>query len=339
MKLKIFHIIGAASITTVLTIGASAGWFYQMNRPTGAPETTIEIKSGMSAARIGTVLAEAEIIRSGLFFRLVADYYGYDNRLKAGGHPVDGRYTTLEIARRLTMNPPSPPDIVVTVPEGLNRWETASLLARIAGIDSAGVIDVCADSVLIHELGIGNDTLEGYLYPDTYFVRVGATPREMVLRMVKRFRSVFTDSMAARAAELGFTVNEAVTLASLIETEVQKDEERGIVSQVFHRRLELGRPLEANPTIQYALGVRRRVFEEDLDVDSPYNTYMHRGLPPGPIASPGRLSLLAALDPADTRYLYFVADGSGGHVFSQSLQEHNRAVREYRQVRRQQRTP
>ena len=124
-------------------------------------------------------------------------------------------------------------------------------------------------------------------------------------------------------------------LASIIETEAQLEEERPIISSVFHRRLKLGRPLEANPTIQYAIGNRRRVLKEDLDIDSPYNTYTNPGLPPGPIASPGEKSLIAALYPADTKYLYFMANGKGGHVFSRSLNEHNRAVRQYNRMRKQ----
>ena len=130
------------------------------------------------------------------------------------------------------------------------------------------------------------------------------------------------------------SVHEVVTLASIIETEASLDEERPLISSVFHRRLELNRPLEANPTIQYALGNKRRVLSDDLKIDSPYNTYIHAGLPPGPIASPGKKSLSAALYPADAKYLYFMADGKGGHVFSKSLREHNKAVRQYRRQRK-----
>ena len=130
------------------------------------------------------------------------------------------------------------------------------------------------------------------------------------------------------------TENEVVILASIIECETAHDDERPFVSQVFHRRLKLGWPLEANPTIQYAIGCKRRVLDEDLNIDSPYNTYMHPGLPPGPVSSPGEKSLRAALYPADTSYLYFVADGNGGNVFSRTLREHSRAVRRYKQQRR-----
>ncbi len=141
--------------------------------------------------------------------------------------------------------------------------------------------------------------------------------------------------MKKRAAKLGFTVNQAVTLASLIETEAASDAERPVISSIFHRRLKAGLPLQANPTIQYALGEKRRVFNGDLDVDSPYKTYRNRGLPPGPIACPGMKSIVAALYPAETEYLYFVANGDGSHTFSKSLAEHSSAVARYKKTRLQ----
>ena len=153
--------------------------------------------------------------------------------------------------------------------------------------------------------------------------------------MVKKFNTVFNDSLKKRAKEISMSVHEVVTLASIIETEAGLDEERPLISSVFHRRLKLKRPLEANPTIQYALGSKRRILTEDLQIDSPYNTYTNPGLPPGPIASPGEKSLLAALYPAKTGYLYFMADGKGGHVFSKTLNEHIKAIRRYRKQRRQ----
>ncbi len=218
-------------------------------------------------------------------------------------------------------------------PSGAHAYH--SVIVSEEDIDSVEFVKLAGDENLIRELGIDNDTLEGYLYPDTYFVRHGTEPHEMITRMVGKFKQVFGDSLVKRASEIGMSVNEVVILASIIETEAGRKEERPLVSSVFHRRLKRGRPLEANPTIQYALGNKRRVLLEDLDIDSPYNTYTNPGLPPAPIASPGRESIIAALYPADTKYLYFMANGKGGHVFSKTLKEHNRAVSQYKRFRKQ----
>lgn len=310
-------------------------WIYWSNLPAGDNElNTVIIEPGMSAEEIAGLLGDKGIVRSSLYFKTISKLRGYSKDFRAGRHELNGQLSADEIAFRLTQNPPGPPDIKVTVIEGLTITETASVLASEADIDSIEFVTLATDKTTVEKLMVDNETLEGYLYPDTYFIRVGTTPIEIIERMVKRFAEVFNDSLRYRADEAGMTVNEAVTLASMIESEAGSNKERALVSQVFHRRLKLGRPLEANPTIQYALGVRRRVLDEDLSIKSPFNTYIHKGLPPGPIANPGKNSLLAALYPADSSYLYFVADGKGGNVFSRTLSEHNRAVRSYKRQRR-----
>ncbi|MFC1538051.1 endolytic transglycosylase MltG [Candidatus Latescibacterota bacterium] len=293
-----------------------------------------EIESGMTAGEIAEKLHEKNIIRSVGYFKLVSKIFGLSKQFKAGNHIINDAKSVRGLAKLFTRIPPGRPDIKLTIIEGLNLWEIASVIASATGIDSTEFITLVTDKHTAKEQKVDNDTLEGYLYPDTYFIRPDTSPIELMSRLVDRFNDVFADSLRERAAELGMSINEVVTLSSIIETEVQQDEERAIVSQVFHRRLELKRPLEANPTIQYAIGSKRRVLDADLDIDSPYNTYKNRGLPPGPIACPGRKSIIAALYPANTKYLYFMADGKGGHVFSTSLNEHNRAVRQYKRERR-----
>jgi len=310
-------------------------WMHWSNLPAGDNELyTVVIEPGMSAGEIACILSDMGIIRSSLYFKALSKLRGYSKNFRAGRHEFSGHLSVDEIALQLTLNPPGPPDIKVTLVEGLTCRETASVLGSEADIDSVAFVSLATDKNIAEQLGIDNETLEGYLYPDTYFIRVGTTPMEIIDRMVKRFAEVFNDSLRYRAEELGMSVNEVVSLASMIESEAGNNKERAFVSQVFHRRLKLGRPLEANPTIQYALGVRRRVLDEDLTIKSPYNTYIHRGLPPGPIANPGKNSLMAALYPADSSYLYFVADGKGGNVFSRTLSEHNRAVRSYKRQRK-----
>jgi len=333
---RTFLLIVAGAVLT-----ASAAFLpgiFLLNRPVGnGRSATVSIERGMTAVDIAALLDRECLVRSPDLFTAIARIGGYGTNFKAGTHFLADSLSTTEMARLLTRNPPRQSDIRVTVVEGLTVHETASVLAAQAGIDSTAFVTLANDTTYARKFGIDNASLEGYLFPDTYFVRPNADPARIIGRMVGRFREIFVDSLEARAAEIGMTVHEVVTLASIIEAEVTIDRERPLVSSVFHRRLERNRPLEANPTIQYALGTKRRILYEDLDVDSPYNTYIHTGLPPGPIASPGRKSILAALYPAETKYLYFVSDGEGGHVFSRTLAEHTRAVRVYRRVKRNQR--
>jgi UPF0755 protein len=329
--------IGVMVAVTITLCGAAgfAVWALVM-RPAGNGERVeVTIDSGMNAAGVARTLKKAGMIRNETYFRWIAVKKGYDTRFKAGVFHLEGTATPEEIARLLAETMPVMPDTSVTIIEGLTIAETAALLDGVAAIDSASFAKFAMDSGFARTLGIDKPTLEGYLYPDTYFIRRNTTARDMIERMTGTFRKVFDDSLRARASAMGMSVHEAVTLASIIELEAGHAEERPIISQVFHRRLELGWPLEANPTIQYILGEKRRIYTGDLEIKSPYNTYIHTGLPPGPIASPGRTALEAAVNPSKTAYLYFMADGVGGHVFSTSLEEHNRAVSEYRKIRRQ----
>ena len=328
------RIIGAVSALFCSSIILAAA-LYWYTRPTGVTGVIgIEIKRGFTAKDIAELLKNKGLLRSAFLFTVYSELKGYDRTFKAGHHPLDGAMSMRRIARQLTLNPPLPPDKLVTVIEGLTIREIASVIAAGADVDSAGFVETAMNRCMAQQFDIDSETLEGYLFPDTYYVKVNSSPTEVIGRMVARFFAVFDDSLRTRAARMGMTQNEVVILASIIECETAHDDERPFVSQVFHRRLKLGWPLEANPTIQYAFGCKRRVLDEDLNIDSPYNTYMHPGLPPGPVSSPGEKSLRAALYPADTSYLYFVADGNGGNVFSRTLREHSRAVRRYKQQRR-----
>jgi UPF0755 protein len=324
----------AAIGAVVLLLGAAlaGGAFLELPVRAGKP-SEVTVAKGMTTAGIGRLLAGRGIIRSAQVFVAVARIKGYDGRMRAGVYTVPPGMRTSETARFFAETRPRPVEFKVTVAEGLNAREIASLLARRAGIDSLAFASLALGGAAPESLGVDNATFEGYLYPDTYFIDEGTKPYDVIRKMTARFREVFTDSLTARAKALGMTVNEAVTLASLVETEAADDSERAVISSVFHHRLRAGLPLQANPTVQYALGVKRRVMNGDLEVDSPFNTYLRKGLPPGPIANPGLKSIIAALYPADTKFLYFVSDGSGGHVFSRTLAEHNAAVARYMKAR------
>ncbi|MBI3449789.1 MAG: endolytic transglycosylase MltG [Acidobacteria bacterium] len=294
----------------------------------------VVIPAGSSPASVASALGDARVIRSPLTFRWLARWHGVSSKLQAGEYLFDRPQTTSQVIDRLVRG-----DVLlhrVTIPEGLTGAEA---LARVAEARLASVRDLEAalrDPAAIRDLDPKAADLEGYLFPETYRFARGTPASRIVAEMVGRFKGAFDASMRARAGELGMTVRQAVTLASLIEKETSLPAERGLVSAVFHNRLRAGMLLQCDPTVIYALvssgRYRGTLTTSDLSFASPYNTYVSPGLPPGPIASPGRASLEAALHPADSRARYFVADGSGGHHFSETLEEHARAVERWRRI-------
>jgi UPF0755 protein len=226
----------------------------------------------------------------------------------------------------------------VTFPEGLTRVEVAQIIDGLGIAGANDALSLTENPDLIKDLDPEATTLEGYLFPDTYQYTSTTTTEQLVRRMVARFRQVFNQDLQRRAQEIGFTVREAVTLASMIEREAKVPEERPPISSVFHNRLRLGMKLDCDPTVIYASMLANKwtgtIRQSDLKRTSPYNTYLYAGLPPGPIASPGQAAMIAALNPAQTDYLYFVVDGTrddGSHRFSTSPREHQANVVLYRQ--------
>jgi len=223
--------------------------------------------------------------------------------------------------------------VALTVPEGFTLREIGPRIAELSGVPSDSVLALAGDSALAARLEVPGPTLEGYLYPETYRFASDVDPVRVLRTMTTRYREFWTRERRARADSMGLTEREAVTLASIVEAEARVDRERPIIAAVYLNRLDRGMRLQADPTVQYALEepVSRLLYAHiDSVADSPYNTYTHRGLPPGPIGSPGVASLRAVLRPADVPYLYFVARPDGSHVFSRTLPEHNRAKREIR---------
>lgn len=221
----------------------------------------------------------------------------------------------------------------VTVPEGLTGREVAELLEEKGVLTADDFMAAFNDPGLVSSWDAEANDLEGYLFPETYHLTKNSAAAEVAARMVGQFQLRFGPEWNSRAGEMGWTVREIVTLASLIEKETSRPEEREIVSAVFHNRLRIGMKLDCDPTIIYALK-KEGTFDGDLKfkdmrLDSPYNTYLHRGLPPGPICNPGREAIRAALYPASEPFLYFVAANNGRHYFSRSYGEHREAVRRY----------
>jgi UPF0755 protein len=255
-------------------------------------------------------------------------------RLKAGEYEIPRDATTLDVLELIESGRVR--QHVILHPEGATVSELARALEteRLASADD--VVKAAGSEKLRQALGIEGPSLEGYLFPDTYqFVR-GMSVDEMLTRMVQRMRGKLSAQVQARAKERGLTVHQLLTLASIIEREAVDPSEQRLISAVFWNRLRLDMPLQADPTVQYAVAKERgKLTRTDLATESPYNTYVHRGLPPGPIASPGVAAIEAALDPAPVKFLYFVARDDRRHYFSTTVAEHNAAVARYRLSRRQ----
>ncbi len=293
----------------------------------GAASIRVNVEPGLSSAAIGRKLEEAGVIRSGPAFRIAAAVSGRASRLRAGPYEFRPSETIWGVLDRMVRG-----DVlqtVLTIPEGWNSREIAARVAELTGCRASDFLALVGDSTLVRKLGLPGNTLEGYLFPDTYHVIPGTRCEDLVRRFVTRTLEVYGASFAARSDSLGLDRHRVLTLASLVEAEAAVAEERPRIAAVFLNRLRLGMKLQSDPTVAYALGVRpSRIFEKDLAVDSPYNTYLVYGLPPGPICSPGVSALRAVLDPLpDCRDLYFVATGDGHHLFSETNAAHNEARR------------
>ena len=296
-----------------------------------ADEVFVDVQPGDSTRTIGARLAAAGVVRDELTFRLAARRTGRDRDLKAGEYRFDGPLSALDVVDKVARGQVYLRSI--TFPEGLTIGQMAAIFAS-AGFGAAAAFEAAAgQAVLVADLDPDAANLEGYLFPETYALPREATAGDLVAAMVAQFRAEFDGELRARAAERGVGVRALVTLASIIQKEAGAAAEHALVSAVFNNRLRIGMPLQSDPTVIYALE-RAALYDgnltrANLQFDSPYNTYRYGGLPPGPIAAPGRAVLEAALAPADVSYLYFVSRNDGTHAFAETLREHNRNVREF----------
>ncbi|MFB3819730.1 MAG: endolytic transglycosylase MltG [Candidatus Methylomirabilales bacterium] len=290
--------------------------------------TIVYIEPGTRVQEIAEKLREAGVLSSTWAFLALAYLQGSLKRLHAGEYEFSPGMSMREILRKLETGKVVTHQI--TVPEGFTVDDIASLLASERLVDAERFRTLAQDPEIARRLGISAESLEGYLFPDTYRLTRGMGEEEILRLMVSRFRQSLPADFEARTARLDLTLHAVVTLASLIEKEAQLDQERPTVSAVFHNRLRRSMPLQSDPTAVYGLpALKRRITAEDLQRKTPYNTYLRPGLPPGPIANPGLASLLAAVNPGRVNYLYFVAKNDGTHHFSRTLEEHSEAVRLY----------
>ena len=293
----------------------------------------VDIPAHEGVLGIATRLAEAEVVPSRVAFLAATAGRGRIRNLKAGEYEIPRGATTLDVIDLLVSGRVR--QHAVLHPVGASVVELARVLESQRLGRAEDIVRAASDEGLRRTLGIDGPSLEGYLFPDTYqFVR-GLSAEEMLGRMVQRLRNKLTPDLVERARARGLDVHQLLTLASIIEREAVDPEEQRLISAVFWNRLRLDMPLQADPTVQYAVAKERRALTRaDLTTDHPFNTYTRRGLPPGPIASPGLGALQAAVDPAPVSYLYFVARDDRRHTFSTSVAEHNRAVLRYRLTRR-----
>ena len=292
----------------------------------------VTIPAGASLRSAADSLEAHGVVANATLFRWYARLSGGARDIKAGNYVIPYKIGWSALVRALRDGEGI--ENRLTIPEGWGLAQIVPALAQALGAPEDSVILATRDSALRSELDVPTATLEGYLFPDTYVFGYGTAPRTAVRDMTQRFTEMWDASWDARLVELHMSRNDIVTLASIIEKEAQLPEERPVISAVYHNRLKRKMLLQADPTVQYALGLHRdRLFYRDLRVDSPYNTYKYPGLPPGPIASPGRASLEAALYPARVPYLYFVAMPDGHHEFRVSSKAHEEAVRQARHAR------
>jgi UPF0755 protein len=326
-----------ALLLSLLAAALYLGWRAATELPLRAPHDpplALVVPEGASASSIGQQLERLGLVRHAPLFHVLVLVRGDVSRLRAGEYALDGPLSLAQIADKLTRG-----EVVrreVTFREGMGLDEMAALVVG-HGLDRAAFLAAAADPAAIRDLDAEATDLEGYLFPDTYELPRGADAAAvLVARMVARFREVIGPERE-RVERSGLSVREVVTLASLVELETARGEERPRIAAVFLNRLRKGMPLQTDPTVIFALRKAGtwdgNIRKQDLDLDSPYNTYRHPGLPPGPIAAPGREAIRAVIEPAPVRDLYFVSRNDGTHQFSETLAEHERAVTRYQRRR------
>ena len=296
-------------------------------------EIKITINHGESLMVISKKLQKKGVITNENIFEMATKIRGLDTSIPVGTFLMQNVKVNHDIINHLVFG--NPERKKVTLLEGWNIKQTSNHLSKEMGFDYNTIVEIINNTSFINSLGIKSQSLEGYLYPDTYYFFEGENVNSVIKRLVKEYKYFWTDSNITKASSISLTQHQILTLASIIEGEAIYDSERPIISAVYHNRLKRGMKLQADPTVQYIIkDGPRRLLIKDLRIKSPYNTYLYEGLPPGPINSPGFKSLSAALYPDKNDYLYFVAKGDGYHTFSKNEKEHERAKRAFQRVRK-----
>lgn len=293
-----------------------------------------DLKPGMTASQVAEELEKNNIIQNAKAFEQLSKIKKADSRLVAGEYHLSPSMSAGEILDILVLGP-EPEIVKVTIPEGYTLAEIVSTLENNGlGTKEEYYQEIKSvsskDYDFLKDIPSGENRLEGFLFPDTYFFDKKAGPHEVIERFLQRFNQEVTKDTAKRLKQLNMSVYDWVIKASIVEREAVKEEERPLIAGVFENRLKTGMALQSCATVQYVLGEVKPVLSlDDLEIESPYNTYKHAGLPPGPISNPGHASLQAALNPAETNYLYFVAKSDGSHAFAVTFEQHLKNMNTY----------
>ncbi|HTC24029.1 MAG TPA: endolytic transglycosylase MltG [Gemmatimonadales bacterium] len=318
----------AHSLTALVLCGAC-----EAGTPGPIERVTVPPRAAFSS--VADSLAAHGVIGNRLWFKLVARFRHVDRSIKAGVYELPRNAPTADVLSALAEGRTA--SVRLTVPEGLTIPEVAALVAERVAIPADSFVAAARDTGLARDLGIRGSSLEGFLRPETYAIPLGSTAHEVARMMVENFNAAWRPEWTARLDTIGMRRIELMALASIVEGEARADDERETIAGVYRNRLRIGMPLQADPTVQYAIllatGKRKpRLYQKDYLFPSPYNTYLHPGLPPGPVNSPSRRSIEAALYPAQVPYLYFVAGPDGRHLFSKTYEEHLRNVSRIRRA-------
>lgn len=322
-------------LLAVLFLFAALGHFFITPAEEGGKNQLVIVKEGLSLKEVARELERKEIITNKALFELWAEVLGYSRKIKAGEYELGAHMPPRTILEKLIKG-----EVItypVTVPEGFTAEQIAELLDEGGLINKEKFLSLINDAALLKEHGISAPSLEGYLYPETYHFARGISGRSTIDAMVGRFWQVVSP-LKESMDEAGMNLQDVITLASIVEKETGLAEERPTIASVFLNRLKKGMRLESDPTVIYGIkDFDGNLTRKDLNKATPYNTYVIRGLPPGPIANPGLEAIKAVLYPAKTDYLYFVSKNDGSHHFSKTLSEHNKAVQVYQKGRRKRR--
>lgn len=297
-------------------------------------EAVIRINRGQNLSSVARELENSGLIFNRYFFIAAGRLLGFQENIIPGEYRFGNGLTNIDILKTIT-DPYLTRNVTLTIPEGLNIRQIGRLLSRQFNLDSAKFVDESYNDSLINELGVEAENLEGFLFPNTYSLSLNVRSgmeRDIIRIMFSEFKRKITPVMYDEMKKKKLSLKEVVTMASIIEGETRFEPEKKIIAGVYYNRLKKRMKLEADPTVQYVLpgGPKRRLVYSDLKIESPYNTYLHTGLPPGPINNPGLGSIIAALYPDQNNYIYFVAKGDGSHRFASTFEEHKQNIQQYR---------
>lgn len=339
LKNKKLTIIAIVFIMLAILIGAFVAYEIGPYDRKNKKDIIIDIPSGSSVSNISNILYENKLIKNKALFKLVVKLSNDSHSIKAGKYLVNQTYSNKDILNLLISGKIYNDGMKVTIPEGLTSKEIIDILVNKNIGDKANYEKLVKEPSKFYDkypfLKESDITLlEGFLYPDTYYFSKDDSEFKVLSTMISRFTSEYTDELIKRQKELNMTLEEVVNMASIIEKEAVLDKDRPLIASVFYNRLKIGMPLQSDATIQYIFDERKQIVTyNDLKIDSPYNTYINKGLPPTPISNPGIKSIKAALYPEKTDYLYFVATIDGGNNYSTNYQDHLKYVKEYKDAR------